>query len=152
MRITFSHDNVPASVSPDVSLCLYRVAQEALANALKHSQATQVNLHLSGRGDWLSLDIVDDGIGFDVTATRGQGLGLISMSERLDALGASLDIRSACKGTCFTSLCRTRRQRQRHIEYGRAARAPADDAPSPMRSVRCWRECTVVDAHSTGGH
>ena len=95
VQIAFSHYNVPARVAPDVSICLYRIAQEALANALKHSGATQVDIYLSRSVAGLSLTIVDDGVGFDVDAARGHGLGLISITERLGPFSGVLDIRSA---------------------------------------------------------
>ena len=53
-----------------------------------------MSVHLSGGSDGLALTIVDDGVGFDVNAAWGKGLGLISMSERLEAIGGTLEIRS----------------------------------------------------------
>ena len=52
-----------------------------------------VSLHLAGSATALSLTIADDGVGFDVEAAMGRGLGLISMGERLDAVGGTLKIR-----------------------------------------------------------
>ena len=93
--ITFTHDNVPPALPPDLTLCLFRVVQEALQNALKYSGARAVSVHLCGdETDRVSLTIVDDGIGFDVDGAWGKGLGLISMSERLDAIGGTFRIRS----------------------------------------------------------
>ena len=51
-------------------------------------------VHLSGSPNGLELTIVDDGVGFDVNAAMGKGLGLISMTERLEAIGGTLEIRS----------------------------------------------------------
>jgi signal transduction histidine kinase len=93
--VTFTHANVPSNLPPDLTLCLYRVVQEALQNAVKYSQARNVTVNLSGTPDALTLTIADDGVGFDVDAAWGKGLGLISMSERLEAIGGSLKIRSA---------------------------------------------------------
>ena len=53
-----------------------------------------MSVHLSGGPDGLALTIADDGVGFDVNAAWGKGLGLISMSERLEAIGGTLEIRS----------------------------------------------------------
>jgi signal transduction histidine kinase len=92
--IKFTHDNVPATLPPDLTLCFFRVVQEALQNASKYSQAHQVSVHLCGHREGLVLTIVDDGVGFDVDAAWGKGLGLISMSERVDAIGGSFEIRS----------------------------------------------------------
>ena len=66
---------------------VFRVVQEALQNAIKYSRASKVSVHLSGVADGLALTIVDDGVGFDVDTSWGKGLGLISMGERLDAIG-----------------------------------------------------------------
>jgi signal transduction histidine kinase len=92
--IAITHENVPAVLPPDLSLCLYRIVQEALQNALRHSHAQHVAVHLSGQTERLTLTIVDDGAGFDVKEVWGRGLGLISMRERLEAIGGTLDIRS----------------------------------------------------------
>src|SRR5262245_32560309 len=92
--ITFTHENVP-TVSPDLTVCLFRVIQETLQNALKYSNAHEVTVHLSGRPDGLTLLIADDGIGFDVDAAWGNGLGLVSVRERVEAVGGSVEIRSA---------------------------------------------------------
>ena len=94
LAITFTHQTVPSTIPPDLTLCLFRIAQEALQNALKYSGAHLVSVHLSGSPDGLALTIVDDGVGFDVNAAWGKGLGLISMTERLEAIGGTLEIRS----------------------------------------------------------
>ncbi len=94
ITITFTHDSVPAALSPDLTLCLFRVVQEALHNAIKYSQAKEVSVHLAGGPQGLTLSVVDDGVGFDVDAVWGKGLGLVSMKERLEAIGGSLEIRS----------------------------------------------------------
>jgi signal transduction histidine kinase len=91
--ITFTHEDAPVAIPQDVSLCLFRVAQEALHNAIKHSGATAVSVHLKGTQDRLVLTISDDGRGFDVEEARG-GLGLISMEERVEQIGGTLRIRS----------------------------------------------------------
>jgi signal transduction histidine kinase len=93
VKIAFSHDNMPDSVPPDVMLCLYRLAQEALRNALKHSGADEVLVHLQGGQDLVMMRIQDNGVGFDPGALH-KGLGLISMSERVQILGGRLNIQS----------------------------------------------------------
>ena len=94
VAIAFTHDNVPATPSPDVMLCLYRVAQEALQNALKYSRATELALDVRGTSDGVTLTIGDNGVGFDVDAAWGTGIGLRSMRERLAAVGGSLKVTS----------------------------------------------------------
>jgi signal transduction histidine kinase len=92
--ISVAHDNVPA-LPPDLTLCLFRVVQEALQNALKYSHAGCVSVSLTGVGEVLALTIVDDGAGFDVDAEWGKGLGLISMAERVDAVGGTFRVQSS---------------------------------------------------------
>jgi signal transduction histidine kinase len=92
MPITFTHDRVPASLSGDVTLCLFRVVQEALQNAIKYSKATEITVTLASTPGGLTLSVVDDGVGFDVDDVWGQGLGLVSMKERLESIGGSLEI------------------------------------------------------------
>jgi signal transduction histidine kinase len=94
VTIRFSHDGVPAAIPHDTTLCMYRVVQEAVQNALKHGAACAVSIDLRGVPGGLALTIVDDGVGFDVEAVRGKGLGLISMGERLEALHGKLEVSS----------------------------------------------------------
>ncbi len=94
LTLRWTHDNVPAALSSDVRLCLFRVAQEALQNAIKHSRATELAMDLSGTSDGLTLTVVDNGVGFDVDAAWKTGIGLGSMSEHLQAVGGSLTITS----------------------------------------------------------
>ena len=68
--------------------------QEALQNALKHSGAREIIVHLHGVRRRPDLSVIDDGAGFDVSARFGSGLGLVSMNERLEAIGGTLKIRS----------------------------------------------------------
>jgi signal transduction histidine kinase len=92
--ISFTHDQVPKTLPPDVTLCVFRVVQEALHNALKYSHAHAVKVHLGGSAKELTLTISDDGDGFEVKAAMGKGLGLISMGERLEAIGGTFQVRS----------------------------------------------------------
>ena len=92
--IVFTHDIVPPSVPIEVTLCLFRVVQEALQNALKYSKAKQVSVQLQGNSHSLALSVVDDGIGFDVERAWGEGLGLISMRERVESVRGTLEIHS----------------------------------------------------------
>lgn len=94
MAIVVTHENVPM-LPDELTVCLFRIVQEALTNALKHSRARDVSVHIRGEPDSLSVTVADDGVGFDVDAAWGQGLGLVSMNERLQALGGKLQIDSA---------------------------------------------------------
>ena len=92
--IEFSSDNVPGTLPHDITLCLFRVAQEALHNALTHSSAGSISVHLVGEPGRLVMTIVDDGVGFDVDDAWRKGLGLISIGERLESVAGALDIQS----------------------------------------------------------
>ena len=94
MTITFTHERVPPALPPDLTLCLYRIVQEALHNARKHSEAPSVTVSLTGGSDAIALTIVDDGVGFDVDAAWRRGLGLISLRERVAAIGGTFELRS----------------------------------------------------------
>jgi signal transduction histidine kinase len=76
---------------------VFRIAQEALQNALRHAQATRILVRLHSDDGRILLDVVDDGIGFDPDAieVRSRRLGLTSMEERAHRLGARLEIHSA---------------------------------------------------------
>ena len=75
---------------------VFRIAQEAMQNALRHAQASRVVVRIGGEDGHLRLDVVDDGVGFDPQAAglRSQRLGLTSMEERAQRIGGRLDIRS----------------------------------------------------------
>jgi hypothetical protein len=95
-----SHD-LPNPIPPDISLSLFRVLQEALHNAAKHSGAKQFEVQLWGMPDEIHLTISDSGTGFDPeAATKGPGLGLISMQERINLVGGTFSVDSRCdRGT-----------------------------------------------------
>jgi signal transduction histidine kinase len=86
---------------PDVvETNLYRIAQEALNNTTKHSNADRAEVILDAREDSVRLIIEDDGTGFDIEARseaarkNGHGLGLVGMKERVELLGGSLELDS----------------------------------------------------------
>lgn len=95
VTITFTHEGVPRTLPPDLTLCLFRIVQEALQNVNKHSDARNVSVDLTGTNAGLALTIVDDGVGFDVDAAWRRGLGLISVRERVEAIGGTFGLRSS---------------------------------------------------------
>ena len=94
VEIDFSSDKVPDGLSRRIAACLYRVLQEALQNATKHSGTTKIDVSLLGGVDQIELTVRDSGVGFDVETTSGDGLGLTSMKERLKAVRGRLAILS----------------------------------------------------------
>jgi signal transduction histidine kinase len=95
VEVSFNAEGAPEGASKPVSMCLYRVLQEALQNAVKHSGARKIDISLRGGGDQIELTVQDFGVGFDAAAVDGLGLGLTSMKERLTALDGQLAIVSA---------------------------------------------------------
>jgi len=110
-EIDFRCENVPGSLPPDVSLCLFRVLQEALQNALRHSGVSRFDVHLRANGHTIDLAVRDGGAGFDVHAVnQGVGLGLTSMKERLKLVGGELFIESqSTRGTTVLARAPLRR-------------------------------------------
>jgi signal transduction histidine kinase len=95
--VTFAAGDLPA-LGPRAEAALYRVAQEALHNALQHAGASSVRVTLLKASRQVVLEVSDDGHGFVPEAPSG-GLGLASMRERAAAAGAALTIRSGQTGT-----------------------------------------------------
>ncbi len=73
---------------------LYRVVQEALANACRHAEASRITVRVAYRDQELALEISDDGVGFDAAGASGAGHGLRNMSERLGEVGGELRVES----------------------------------------------------------
>jgi signal transduction histidine kinase len=95
VQIDFSHKDIPRGLSNEVSLCLFRVLQEALQNSLKHSGARHFRVELRGTSDAIQLSVSDSGMGFDpAAALASRGLGLISMQERLHLINGELTVQS----------------------------------------------------------
>jgi PAS domain S-box-containing protein len=92
------HD-IPNSLPPDVSLCLFRVAQEALNNVLTHSGVKEAQLEAVGDPGGVRLVVLDSGNGFDPQAKEFQaGLGLLSMKERIRLVGGEFSLRRRPQG------------------------------------------------------
>lgn len=88
--------DIPKRVAQDVVTCLYRVAQEGLANISRHARAKNIRVELRRVRDGLQLMVSDDGVGFDVNQYDGQrgSLGLLSMRERVSLVAGTLDLQS----------------------------------------------------------
>ncbi|MDQ4142399.1 MAG: ATP-binding protein, partial [Actinomycetota bacterium] len=80
--------------SQEVEAAVYFCVLEAIQNAVKYAQASQVTVRLTYADGQLTFEVVDDGVGFDPTTTP-KGHGLTNMTDRLDALGGTLQMRSA---------------------------------------------------------
>jgi PAS domain S-box-containing protein len=99
VSVQFAEESVPRFLPRDVSLSLFRVTQEALQNALKHSGVNRFSVSLQGTEDEVRLEVIDQGAGFDVEeAKRDKGLGLLSMQERAHLVHGVFTITSTAGG------------------------------------------------------
>jgi signal transduction histidine kinase len=105
ISVQFASDVTTDPVPPEISVCIYRVALEALRNVSIHSGANSAAVNLSESNGWLVLEVSDSGKGFDVEKLgHGTGLGLASSEERVKLLHGSLEIRSVAHyGTRLTA-------------------------------------------------
>ncbi len=95
VEIVFEHAGIPENLSKEVSLCLFRVLQEGLQNAVKHSGVRSFTVNLRGTGESIELTVVDSGNGFEEhEAFTRHGLGLISMRERLQLVHGEFSVKS----------------------------------------------------------
>ena len=129
--IEFTHQNIPADLPKEVSLCLFRITQEALHNALKYSGTSQCGVSLSGSKDEIRLVVKDYGAGFDVENARmGGGLGLVSMQERANLVRGAFHVRSSPgKGTTVSV---TVPLSAKPLEF--PAETPVDDSADAARA------------------
>src|SRR5580692_6710705 len=96
IQVEFTECGVSFEIPKAVALCLFRIAQEALNNVAKHSQAKRAQAELLGENNEIRLRIVDAGVGFDPASRNANaGIGLVSMRERLRLVGGRLSVQSA---------------------------------------------------------
>jgi PAS domain S-box-containing protein len=95
VEIVFACDDIPSTVPKDIALSLFRVLQEGLQNAVKHSGVRRFDVELRYASDAINLSVRDSGSGFDRDdALKARGLGLISMTERMKLVGGRISIDS----------------------------------------------------------
>jgi PAS domain S-box-containing protein len=101
IQVEFIERGAAFQIPKDLALCLFRIAQEALSNVVKHSQAKQAQVELSYATGEIRLRIVDAGLGFDVVSgSADAGIGLVGMRERLRLVRGRLSVHSApARGT-----------------------------------------------------
>ena len=99
VEIDFTHADIPPDVPEDISLCLFRVLQEALRNGVKHSGARHFEVELRRALEGVHLTVRDEGLGFDPEAVMNKrGLGLVSMLERVNMVKGTFSINSRPDG------------------------------------------------------
>ena len=99
VQVRFTADGDFTGLDPDISVCFFRIGQEALRNAIVHGEARHLSVSLVRLDDHVDLTVTDDGGGFDLDAVRGQGggLGLVSIEERAHAIGGEVRIVTALR-------------------------------------------------------
>jgi signal transduction histidine kinase len=93
MEVAVESANVSDDLPDEYKICVYRLVQEALNNAVRHSQARNAKVRVDGGGAAIDIEVSDDGRGFDPERTRG--LGILGMEERVKRLGGTLAVKSA---------------------------------------------------------
>ncbi|MGH2346491.1 MAG: sensor histidine kinase [Chloroflexota bacterium] len=115
MRDGGSHTRIPIAVAiegartlpPDVQVALYRIAQEALNNSVKYAEAGSITITGRLEERCVSIEVRDDGVGFDANAVPAGHFGLGIMRERAAAVGAAVTVESAPgRGTTVTTVWR----------------------------------------------
>lgn len=96
IRVKFKASEVPGSLPLEQSTCLFRIVQESLQNIVKHANATEATVKLSGSSKGIGVSVTDNGRGFDVNdkISHKEGMGLISMQERMRLLDGFLRVHS----------------------------------------------------------
>ena len=120
MQISFSHSEIPRNLPKEIALCLFRVLQEALQNAIKHSGVQDFKVELLGRTGEIHLSVIDAGVGFDTQdAVNRLGVGLISMRQRLQLVNGELSIVSEPgRGTAIYAQVPVVREEEHRLKAG----------------------------------
>jgi len=106
MEINFKSSGLLSVLPPEISLCLFRVLQQALQNAAKHSGVKRLDVKLQEESGEIHLMVSDSGKGFDVaSAMQGRGLGITSMQERVRLVGGAIVIDSKPTGGTTIHVC-----------------------------------------------
>lgn len=93
MEVAVESANVSGDLPDEYKICVYRLVQEALNNAVRHARARNARVRVAGSASAILIEVSDDGQGFD--PQRARGLGILGMEERVKRLGGSLAVRSA---------------------------------------------------------
>jgi signal transduction histidine kinase len=101
MEVEVEPVGVPEDLTEEYKICIYRVTQEALNNAARHSGGKRAWVRIGQAGEAIAVTVRDDGHGFDPKKTRG--LGLLGMEERVRRLGGKLEVQSGNEGTTLTA-------------------------------------------------
>jgi signal transduction histidine kinase len=103
LEVTFQAADIPPDIAERIALCICRVAQEGLRNAVKHSGARVIEVGLNTAASDLTLRITDNGRGFDPLSATSAGIGLLTMRERVESIGGRLLIDTSSAGTAIAA-------------------------------------------------
>lgn len=135
LRATFE-SALDGELEPDAQVVLYRIAQEALTNVTKHAHASHVSVRLTTPNHHATLEVSDDGVGFDETLARHRAkdgnFGLAAMDQRASMVGGSLEVRSAPGGATLSG---RGRPRQDHPVSAPLRMVIADDEPLILETL-----------------
>ena len=96
LEIDFRAEGIPKELPEDTSLCIFRVLQEALQNAAKHSGSRRFQVLIMAEASEICMTVHDSGVGFQPEdAIKGRGVGLLSMQERLKLVKGKLSVDSS---------------------------------------------------------
>jgi PAS domain S-box-containing protein len=98
VKCMFESDGLVAMSDPTTATHLYRIAQEAVTNAVKHGKASAIEINLAGKNDRIVLTVSDNGIGLAAPPSGGTGMGLRTMQYRAAIIGATLLVQTQAKG------------------------------------------------------
>jgi signal transduction histidine kinase len=121
LRIDLAHQRgeQPTRLVPEIEDTIYRLVQEALNNAIQHGSPQHISLAAVERSDTISVEVADDGAGFE-PGSDGGGFGLVGMRERVQLAGGSLEVRSAHgEGTTIVATLPARHRGEGEAEPGR---------------------------------
>lgn len=105
LTVYFQHGGLPAVIPPPIAVSLYRIAQESLANVVKHAATNKASVSLYGTPLRIRLCVFDRGVGFDPEVVRGTPLGFVNMADRVGSVGGTLQVTSKPgRGTRITAL------------------------------------------------
>jgi signal transduction histidine kinase len=100
IKIKFTSENLPGAIDQKIQIYLYRISQEAINNITKHADASKAAIRISSCSNCISLNIADNGKGFEITNSNSKGNGLMNIKERVQLLGGECHVYSSPgKGT-----------------------------------------------------
>ncbi|TYA92164.1 hypothetical protein FUA24_01665 [Seonamhaeicola marinus] len=102
LEITFQHLGETIEIPKKAEVNAFRIIQELVTNAIRHAEASQIDVQISSRDNAIQITVEDDGKGFDKNNVKSDGIGLSNVQSRVDYLNATTDFISNNQGTSYT--------------------------------------------------